>query len=204
MRRERKEKKERKKLICSQNKCFERCNKGKGQLHARTGHEDTRWRWVVNATPWLLTPGKDPVLIVQEAGWSQGLVWTGAENLASTGIRSPDHPARSESLYLLSYPGPRVVTAKFILQIHVNSFFKALSKMKSCIHYRMKCFKLNDFQIQNKKKNMFVLKTFIDGWVVTRHDEFGSTKDMFADGLPFSMLRCCGNGMVNKCQYSIS
>jgi hypothetical protein len=31
-------------------------------------------------------------------------VWTGAENLASTGIRSPDRTARSESLYGLSYP----------------------------------------------------------------------------------------------------
>jgi hypothetical protein len=28
----------------------------------------------------------------------------GAENLAHTGIRSPDRPARSESLYRLSYP----------------------------------------------------------------------------------------------------
>jgi len=30
----------------------------------------------------------------------------GAENLAPTGIRFPDRPARSKSLYLLSYPGP--------------------------------------------------------------------------------------------------
>ena len=30
----------------------------------------------------------------------------GRENLASTGIRSMDRPARSESLYRLSYPGP--------------------------------------------------------------------------------------------------
>ena len=30
---------------------------------------------------------------------------TGAENLAPIVIRSPDHPARSESLYRLSYPG---------------------------------------------------------------------------------------------------
>ena len=29
----------------------------------------------------------------------------GAKNLAPTGIRSPDRPARSESLYRLSYPG---------------------------------------------------------------------------------------------------
>ena len=27
-----------------------------------------------------------------------GLVWTGAENLAPTAIRSPDRPARSQSL----------------------------------------------------------------------------------------------------------
>jgi len=38
---------------------------------------------------------------VQEAGWAPGPVWTGAENLASTGIRSPDRPARNQSLYRL-------------------------------------------------------------------------------------------------------
>jgi len=42
-----------------------------------------------------LSPGKDPVPIVQEAGWAPGLVWTGAENLTPTGIRSLDHPVRS-------------------------------------------------------------------------------------------------------------
>ena len=30
----------------------------------------------------LFTPGKDPVPIVQEAGWAPGTVWAGAENLA--------------------------------------------------------------------------------------------------------------------------
>ena len=54
--------------------------------------------WVVNAKPRSFTPGKDPVPIVQEAGWAPGQVWTGAENLAPTGIRSPDSPARRESL----------------------------------------------------------------------------------------------------------
>jgi hypothetical protein len=51
-----------------------------------------------------LTPGKGPVPIVQEAGWATGPVWTGAENLALTGIRSPDRPAHRQSLYRLSYP----------------------------------------------------------------------------------------------------
>jgi hypothetical protein len=52
----------------------------------------------------LSTPRKDPVPIVQEAGWAPGLVWTGAENLAPTGIRSLDRPAHSQLLYQLSYP----------------------------------------------------------------------------------------------------
>ena len=56
--------------------------------------------------PGRFTPGKEPVPIVQEAGWAPGPVWTGAENLAPTVIRSPDRPARSEPLYRLSYAGP--------------------------------------------------------------------------------------------------
>jgi hypothetical protein len=50
------------------------------------------------------TPGKDPVPIVQEAGWGPGPVWTCAKNLASTRIQSLDRPAHSQSLYQLSYP----------------------------------------------------------------------------------------------------
>jgi len=52
--------------------------------------------------PAAFTPGKDPVTIVQDAGWASGPFWTSAENLAATGIRSPDRPARSESPYRLS------------------------------------------------------------------------------------------------------
>ena len=67
-------------------------------------HGTRRW-WEVSSTPRPhFTPGKDPVPVVQEAGWAPGPVWTGAENLASTGIRSPDRPARSQSLYRLRYP----------------------------------------------------------------------------------------------------
>jgi hypothetical protein len=58
--------------------------------------------------PGRFTPGKDPVPIVQESGWASGQVWTCAKNLAPTGIRSPDRPARRQSLYRLSYPGPRL------------------------------------------------------------------------------------------------
>ena len=51
------------------------------------------------------TPGKDSVPVVQEAGWASEPVWIGVENSAPTGIRSPNLPARSESLYRLRHPG---------------------------------------------------------------------------------------------------
>ena len=43
--------------------------------------------------------------LYRRLGGTLGPVWTGVENLASTGIRSPDRPARSESLYGVSYHG---------------------------------------------------------------------------------------------------
>jgi hypothetical protein len=53
--------------------------------------------WGVSVTPWpLFTPIKEPVPILQEAGW--------AENLAPNWFRSPDHPIRSQSLYGLRNP----------------------------------------------------------------------------------------------------
>jgi len=64
--------------------------------------------WCSAPRPGRFTPGKHPVPIEQEAGWASEPVWTDAENLAPTGIRSPDRPARSESLYGLSYPGLRM------------------------------------------------------------------------------------------------
>jgi hypothetical protein len=65
----------------------------------------TRRGWGVSVTPRPFpTPGKDPIPIVQEAGSAPRPVWTGAENLAPTGIRSPVRPSSSQSLYRLSYP----------------------------------------------------------------------------------------------------
>ena len=66
------------------------------------------------------TPEKDPVPIVQEAGLAPGPVWTGGENLAPTGIRSADRPARSESLYRLSYPGPYVRVQYIVYLVMTN------------------------------------------------------------------------------------
>jgi hypothetical protein len=58
----------------------------------------------------LLPPGKvPPVPIVQEAGWAPEPVWTQRleeKSFAPPGIepRSPGRPARSQTLYWLSYP----------------------------------------------------------------------------------------------------
>ena len=61
---------------------------------------------MVNATPRSLYPReRDPVTIVQEAGWAPGPIWTGTENLAPHRDSIPDRPVRSESLYPLPYPG---------------------------------------------------------------------------------------------------
>jgi hypothetical protein len=68
----------------------------------------------VNATPRPLYPReKDPVPIVQGAGWATGPIWTGMENLAPTRIRYPDRPAGSDSLHRLSYPWPQYIFKKF-------------------------------------------------------------------------------------------
>ena len=62
--------------------------------------------------------------IVQEAEWASGPVWTGAENIASAGFRSPDRPARSDSLYTLRYSGPHTKTylPKLVRKISVKVF----------------------------------------------------------------------------------
>ena len=68
--------------------------------------------------PGRFTPRNDPVPFVWEAGWAPGPVWTSAENLTPTGIRSADHPARSESLYRLSYRGPFGIDVTFITIVY--------------------------------------------------------------------------------------
>ena len=103
-------------------------NIGKGKVHPCTGHtahsgsrgiallfhdHGTERGWDVSVTPRpLFTPRKDPVPIVQEAGWALGPLWTGAENLAPTRIRFPDRPARTQSLYRLSYLAHILISGK--------------------------------------------------------------------------------------------
>ena len=99
--------------------------KCRGGVRPRTGHEDPEgYRGI--ALLFFLTLALDGVGGQHHAlaalplgkrpgthcigGWvATGPVWRGAENLAPTGIRSPDRSARSKSLYRLRYPGPHSV-----------------------------------------------------------------------------------------------
>ena len=59
---------------------------------------------MVSSTPRPhFTPEKDPTPILQEARWAPGPVWTGGKSRPH-GNSIPDCPARSQSLYRLSYP----------------------------------------------------------------------------------------------------
>ena len=62
---------------------------------------------------------------------------TGAENLALTGIRSPDLPGRSESLYRLRCPGPFINKVWKIIRQDVSFQLGGLNS-GGVIHYRKK------------------------------------------------------------------
>jgi len=73
----------------------------------------TRKGWVVSSTTRPhVTPGKDPVPILQDAWWAPGPVWTGGKS-CSHRDSIPDRPSRSQSLYRLSY-------SAHILQVIIN------------------------------------------------------------------------------------
>ena len=100
----------------------------------------TRRGWGLSVTPRpLFIPRKDLVPIVQEAGWAPGPVWTGAENLAPIGIRSPDRPPHNQPLYRLRYPVrfKHIATLTFykkLFRLMVMYFFQGLSSAR-----RMDC-----------------------------------------------------------------
>jgi hypothetical protein len=83
-----------------------------------------------------LTPGKTRYPYYTGGWWSSVTVWAGAEYLSRTGIRPPDRPARSESLYRLNYPGPlyisTLITFVFYpyLQNHLKTIFHLLCVLR--------------------------------------------------------------------------
>jgi len=79
-----------------------------------------RGEWSAARPSRTLPPGKDPVPIVQEDGWAPGPVWTGGKSRPHRDS-IPDRPARSQSLYRLSYPAHNYGRNKALLLIYTLS-----------------------------------------------------------------------------------
>ena len=101
------------------------------KVHPGTGHEDADGEYRYSSTlpltatlngagwstplPDRFTPGKGfrhP--LYRRLGGHQGSVWTAAENLAHTWIRSPDRPACSESLCNYTIPAHPTYISTYI------------------------------------------------------------------------------------------
>jgi hypothetical protein len=61
------------------------------------GPRHSRWGGGQPHAPAAFTSGKDPVPILQEAGWAPGPVWTGGKSLIHRDS-TPNRPARSQSM----------------------------------------------------------------------------------------------------------
>jgi len=112
--------------------------------------------------PGRFTPGKDPVPTVSECGWGPGPVWTGVENLAPTGTRSPDPPVSSESLYRLTYPGHVHYIGSPIYHLRGPYDDKERSPHGGVweVNYSLSAFYTQDVQLYFTSKYRFEIITF--------------------------------------------
>ena len=72
------------------------------------------------------TPGKETQYLLYRGWVVPGPTQMSAENCSPTEIRSPDRPARSESLYRLSYLGPQ--NKRQIKCVHVRHICMSLAQ----------------------------------------------------------------------------
>ena len=88
----------------------------------------TRRGWVVSSMlrPHF-TPGKDPVPILQEAGWAPGPVWMGGKSHPHQDS-IPDRPARSSVAIPTELPGPYI----YIYTLRGNKLFTNCKKFTRC------------------------------------------------------------------------
>ena len=90
--------------------------------------------WVVNVMSRPIYPQeRDSVPNVQDAGWAPGTVWTGAENLTHTGIRSSDRPTHSKPL---SCPGGHSKGTRFMIRRELTTKLPALCPLVLLVAYR--------------------------------------------------------------------
>ena len=117
--------------------------------------------------PGRFTPGKDPIPIVQEA--ECGRV---RKIPAPTGIRSPDRPARRESVYLLSHPCPHRKTVLDItcFSTPYNSLGKISLRSQYLQHFMTNCPLLPDFNQNSNVEDKFLVKLKGSSCVIVQND----------------------------------
>ena len=98
---------------------------------------------MVSSTPQPhFTPRKALVPILQEAGWAPGPVWTGGKSRPHRDS-IPDRPARSQSLYRLSYPAHLVTGCISLLEdiwLFCSSYFSIFLCLSCVILCMVVCF----------------------------------------------------------------
>ena len=83
------------------------------------------------------TSGKDPVPILQETGWAPRPVWTGGKSRPHRDS-VPDRPARSQSLYRLSYPAHSSSNVAHIITHISGGKFHKTCTLRNLVIYVMK------------------------------------------------------------------
>ena len=106
-----------------------------------------------------LPPGKARYSFLQEAGWAPGPVWTGGK---SCPYRDSilDRPARSQSLYLLSYPDKIVRVCKTYKK-RSQKMFKWRTKKEWLKRSLLKGLRLLGFHIFSSAKQLLISKVLL-------------------------------------------
>ena len=88
-----------------------------------------------------LPPGKDPVPILQEAGWTPGPVGMGGKSRPHRDS-IPDRPARSQSLYRLSYRAHAAADSR----LNLRRRFQCQHILRRPVYYTETCLSADDLQ----------------------------------------------------------
>ena len=131
---------------------------------------DTRRGWGVSVTPQpLFTAGKDPVPIVEEAGWAPGPVWTGAENLAP----SPGFDPGTVQLVASRYTDWAIRPTNLYVT-HANYNFNILFSCGAAVQTRAMASSCLRFLDHTQRRTAFG-RTPLDEWSARRRDLFLTT-----------------------------
>ena len=96
--------------------------------------------WSAARTDRTLPPEKGPVPILEEAGWAPGPGWTDGKSRPHRDS-IPDRPARSQSLYRLSYPAH--ILRKYNCKFYFGAF--SISRFPEELFLIQKTLKIRGF-----------------------------------------------------------